>query len=107
MEIVEREGQWADWSTWFKDAVMARGHLVAQCALDAMETMAEKDAGAAKGAEVARAKHSAWSAETIEDEKWWMWANDLHYILEDMTKVNATVVVRTLVVTNAGPGVIE
>ena len=91
METLEGEGQWADWSTRFKDAVMARGHPAARCALDAMETMAEKDAGAAKGAEVARIKHSAWSAEKIDDEKWWMWANDLYYILEDMTKGNATV----------------
>ena len=36
METLEGEGQWADWSTRFKDAVMARGHLAARCALDAL-----------------------------------------------------------------------
>ena len=48
-----------------------------------------------------------WSAEKIDDRKWRMWANDLYYILEDMTKENATVVVRNSVITNAGDHIIE
>ena len=86
---------------------MAKGHLAARCALDAMEQISEKDAGAPKGAEVARSKMLDWSAEQIDDQKWRMWANDLYYILEDMTKGNATVVVRNSVITNGGPGIIE
>jgi hypothetical protein len=107
METLSDEKQWADWSTRFKDAIMARGHPAARCALDAMEQISEKDAGAPKGAEVARSKMLDWSAEQIDDQKWRMWANDLYYILEDMTKGNATVVVRNSVITNGGPGIIE
>jgi hypothetical protein len=107
METLEHERQWADWSTRFKDAIMARGHPAARCALDAMETIAEKDAGAPKGAEVARAKMPDWSAEKIDDAKWRMWANDLYYILEDMTKGNATVLVRNSVVVDGGHNVVE
>ena len=44
METLEHEKQWADWSTRFKDAIMACGHPAARCALDAMGQMAEKDA---------------------------------------------------------------
>ena len=107
METLADEKQWADWNTRFKDAIMARGHPAARCALDAMEQIAEKDAGAPKGAEVARSKMSEWSAEQIDDQKWRMWANDLYYILEDMTKGNATVVVRNSVITDGGPNIIE
>ena len=45
METLENERQWANWSTRFKDSIMARGHHAARCALDAMEQLAEKDAG--------------------------------------------------------------
>jgi hypothetical protein len=107
METLEHEKQWADWSTRFKDAIMARGHPAARCALDAMEQMAEKDAGAPKAAAVARAKMPDWSEDKINDPKWRMWANDLYYILEDMTKGNATVVVRNSVIVNGGDHVIE
>ena len=63
--------------------------------------------GLANGAEVARAKMLDWSADIIDDAKWRMWANDLYYILEDMTKGNVTVVVRNSVITNGGHLIIE
>ena len=81
---------------------MARGHPAARCALDAMEQTAYKDAGAAKGAEIARSKMLDWAADTIDDPKWRMWANDLYCILEGVTKSNATVVVRNSVIVNGG-----
>ena len=63
METLEHERQWADWSTRFRDAIMARGHPAARCALDVMESIAEKDAGASNGAAVARLKNPDWSEE--------------------------------------------
>lgn len=53
MDTLETAAQWADWSTRFKDAVGARGHLAARHALDAMEALSEKEAGANKAAFIA------------------------------------------------------
>ena len=50
METLENDRQWAGWITRFKDAIMARGHPAARCALDGMEQMSEKEAGASNAA---------------------------------------------------------
>ena len=105
MVALETPKQWADWSTRFKDAVMARGHPAARCAMDAVENTASKDAGVWKGAEVARATDDNWSDIHIEEETWTMWANDLYYILEDMSKGDATVIIRNSTIAGV-PGVI-
>jgi hypothetical protein len=105
MVALESSKQWADWSTRFKDAVMARGHPAARCAMDAVENSVERDAGVWKGADVARATDENWSDIHIEEETWTMWANDLYYILEDMSKGDATVIIRNSTIAGV-PGVI-
>ena len=107
LETLESDKQWPDWSTRFKDAILARGHPAARCAMDAVEQMSEKSADVDAGATIARGKRAEWSSEKINDETWVMWANDLYYILEDMTKGNATVVVRNSVIVDGGIGVID
>lgn len=98
MDTLETAAQWADWSTRFKDAVGARGHLAARHALDAMEALSEKEAGANKAADIARAAgRDKWSQLNLSNDTWVDWANDLYYILEDMTKSEATVIVRNSV----------
>jgi hypothetical protein len=106
METLENEKQWADWSTRFKDAIMARGHPAARAALDGMENALEKDAGVGGAARIARGKNAEWAVEKIGEDKWKMWANDLYYILEDMTKGNATVIIRNSVILD-DPDVLE
>ena len=101
METLEQAKQWLDWSTRFNDTIMARGHPAARFVLDAVEAMVEKDAGAEAGAVVARASgRDMWNQQRITDEIWLSWANDLYYVLEDMTKGDATVIVRNSVCVN-------
>ena len=92
METLKHEKQWADWSTRFKGAIMTRGHPAARCALDAMEQAAEKDAGAPKCVDIAKLQQLDWSEEKLDNQKRRTWANDLYYILGDMTKGNAMVI---------------
>jgi hypothetical protein len=99
MPQLEKPGEWADWSTRFKDAIMARGHPAARAAMDVMEGVVPSGTGCFEAAvQVGAQDPTNWSAFILNKEKWRMWANDLYYILEDMSKGDATVIIRNSVV---------
>ena len=95
MDSLETPKQWADWSTRFKDAVGARGHAAARFALDQVENMPEDNGGVVKcGILAQQARPEIWGEARIDESTWRMWAQDLYYILEDMTRGDATVTIR-------------
>ena len=108
LQVLENDNQWADWSTRFKDAIGARGHPAARAALDAVENLPSQSAmgdGKLQPTGSNQAAHAAsqikspdggypWSLEHLGNDRWMAWARDLYYIFEDMTKGNATVIVR-------------
>ena len=102
MDILEHDRQWADWHTRFKDAVRARGHEAVRYCLDLAEKATEDKSAWKVLAEhaVLQSGVASWGVDSISEEQWRKWAQDLYYVLESLTKGDATVTVRNSIRTN-------
>ena len=77
---------------WEERAKNIREQVLVSCGL---WPMPEKEAHVGRAALVLRAMSDPqYAVDKITDDRWKDWASDLYYILEDMTKGEATVLVR-------------